>query len=163
MIHISHRHQNMGPFLVITMMLFLFIGCQLDEQHSRRNRPNEQKSKVTTDVTVGGKVWNINPDLSYRATGVWTNPNPRPLTKAEKARMQEIKSKIQTFEKQLDDLDKELRYLERIELPQIKYRFRFGKPLYPVPKPSDFSTDKIIDLGEFPMKMELPDKIPSEE
>lgn len=149
--------------LILSAALFAFTGCRPEGSSSRPQTPKEENEKVTTEVTVGGKVWNINPDLSYRATGVWTNPNPRPLTDAEKARIQTIKADIKTHQTQLDKLETELGYLERIEKPQIKVHYRFGKPPYPVPKPSDFSSDNLIDLGEFSMEMDLPAKMSSEE
>ena len=102
---------------------------------------------------------NINSKLSYQAIGVWTNPNPRPLTEAERERIQALPALIQTLKTQLDELDKELRYLERIEETEIKVRYSFGKP----PAFSDGGTAEIINLGEFPMKMENPTKIPAEQ
>ena len=104
-------------------------------------------------------VKHINSKLSYQATGVWTNPNPRSLTAAERKRIQEIPALIQTLKTQIDELDKELRYLERIDETQIKVRYNFGKP----PPFSPKSTGKIINLGEFSMKMENPTKIPAEQ
>ncbi len=92
-------------------------------------------------------------------TGVWTNPNPRPLTAVERKRLQALPSLIQTLKAELDELDKEMRHLERIEEPEIKIRYSLGKPV-------TFSPGKkvnIIDLGEFPMEMELPSKIPTEQ
>ena len=114
---------------------------------------------ITVEVTVAGKVWHINPDLSYRATGVWTNPNPRPLTDAEKERLQELPNLIQTVQTQLDELNEELEYLKRIEKPQIKVHYNFGKPPYSVPKPSDI-LESTINLGEFPLEIEPYTKTP---
>ena len=119
----------------------------------------EEEKKTTVDVTIGGKVWTIDPKRSYQATGVWTNPNPRPLTEAERERIQALPILIQKLETQLDELDKELRYLERIEETEIKMRYNFGEP----PDFSDGGAVDIIDLGEFPMKMENPTKIPAEQ
>ena len=103
-------------------------------------------------------VWKIDPNQFYQATGVWTNPNPRSLTAAERERIQEIPALIQTLKTQLDELDKELRYLERIDETEIKVRYNFGKSPHLLPK----GTGKIIDLGEFPMEMENPKKKPTE-
>jgi len=52
-------------------------------------------------------------------------------------------------------VQKELRYLEAIEVPQVKIRYSFGKP----PRFSPDGNVKIIDLGEFPMEMDIPFKI----
>ena len=147
------------PLLLIYTLPFLQAGCRHEGNPSHPQQLDKENKKLTVDVTVGGKVWNINPDLSYRAIGVWTNPAPRPLTDKEKARIQTIKDEIQTLQTKLGELDKELGYLERIEKPQIKIRYRFGKPSYPLPKPSDFPSDTVIDLGEFQMEMEFPSKI----
>ena len=105
-------------------------------------------------MTIGGKVWKIDPDFSYQATGIWKNPNPRPLTDAETARLQELPDKIKELRAQINELNWELRYLQRIEKPQIKMRFSFGKP----PHFSPEGIKKITDLGEFPMEMEVPQK-----
>ena len=110
-------------------------------------------------MTIGGKVWNIDPNYSYQATGVWTNPNPRPLTVAEKERLQAIPSLMQKLDEQRDELDKELRYLERIEAPEVKTHYNFGKP----PRFSPDGNVEIIDLGEFPIEMDMPAKIPAEQ
>ncbi len=150
-------------FLILFAILFVWTGCRPEGSPTHSPPDKKEKDTFTTEVTVGGKVWNINPDLSYRATGVWTNPNPRPLADAEKQRIQTIKADIETLQTQLNELETELGYLERIEKPQIKIHYRFGKPPYPVPKPSDFSSDNLIDLGEFSMEMDLPAKMSSEE
>lgn len=142
--------------LILSAVLFAWTGCRPEGSSSRPQPPKEENEKTTVAVTVGGKVWNINPDLSYRATGVWINPNPRPLTDAEKARIQTIKADIETLQTQLETLETELGYLERIEKPKIIAHYNFGKPPYPVPKPSDFLLDKVIDLGEFRMELKNP-------
>ncbi|MYB94081.1 hypothetical protein F4054_17880 [Candidatus Poribacteria bacterium] len=98
-------------------------------------------------MRVGGKVWKINPDLSYQATGVWTNPNPRSLTDSEKARLKSIQTEAQKLRTQLDELDKESNVLHRLQQPEIKVRYRFGKPPH-------LSNGGIFDLGEFPMELE---------
>ena len=152
----------MGLLLIISTILLFSMGCRPDESPSHSQDPNGENKKKTVEVTVGGKVWNINPDLSYRATGVWTNPSPRPLTNVEKERMVTIKAQIQALETQLSELDTELGALERIEEPEIKFRFRFGASPNPLPPP-DFSSDGIIDLGEFPMEIENHTKTPSEQ
>ena len=107
------------------------------------------------EITVGGKVWKIDPNLSYKATGIWTNPNPRSLTASENKRIQELPALIQTLKTQIDELDTELRYLERIEETQIKIRYNFGKSPHLLPK----DKREIIDLGEFPMEIEKPKNI----
>ncbi|MYA98242.1 hypothetical protein F4X90_00985 [Candidatus Poribacteria bacterium] len=92
------------------------------------------------------------------ATGVWTNPNPRPLTDAEKKRRDALPTLIEAAGKHLDELDKELRYLERIEETEIRTHYNFGKR-------SRFSlgeTPTFIELGEFPLEMEMPQKIYTE-
>ena len=70
-------------------------------------------------------------------------------------RLQKIPALIQTLKTQLDELDKELRYLKRLDQPHVKIHYNFGKPLH-------FSRQgkiKMIDLGEFPMEMDIPAKI----
>ena len=138
-------------------------GCQQDGGEvppSTASPPETVKKKPTVEVTIGGKVWEIDPNLSYQATGVWTNPNPRPLTEGEKERIEMLPALIQTLDTQRDELDKELRYLNSIEVPQVKIRYSFGKP----PHFSPEGKPKIMDLGEFPM--EIDDhlaRIPSEQ
>lgn len=155
-------------FFTLSIVILSQIGCgqirdtpstSTPAQHEENKTHSDENKKLTTEVTIGGKVWKINPNRSYQATGVWNNPNPRPLTDAEKNRIQVIKDDIETLKTQLDELDKELNFLQRIDQPQIKVRYSFGKPPYPLPKPSDFSADKITDLGEFPMEMENPTKV----
>ncbi len=136
----------------------------MDWMSSRREffsftTPEDEKNTLTAVVTVGGKVWHINPDLSYRATGVWTNPNPRPLTDAEKERLEALPDLIQKGQTQLDELNEELEYLKRIGKTQIKVHYNFGKPPYPVPKPSDILSNT-IDLGEFPLEIKPYTKTP---
>jgi len=152
----------MSSFLILSTLLLLYMGCRLERSSSEPHPPNENNKKETVEVTVGGKVWKINPDLAYRAIGVWTNPSPRPLTDLEKERRVKIKSQIQALETQLNQLDKELGSLERIEKPEIKFRFRFGASPHSFPPP-DFSSGDIIDLGEFPMDIENPTAPPSEQ
>lgn len=147
--------------IILSTLLLAWTGCRPDRISSHPSKPQEAKDAFTTEVTVGGKVWNINPDLSYRATGVWINPNPRQLTDTEKERLQALPDLINKKQRQLDELNKELGYLRRIEKPQIKVHYNFGKPPYPVVKPSDFSSDKIIDLGEFSLELEPYTKTPT--
>ena len=61
---------------------------------------------------------------------------------------------MQTLSVYLDELDKELNFLQRIEKPQIKIQYSFGKPPH-------LSSEQIIHLGEFPMEMENPTKMPT--
>lgn len=157
-----YRIGFMGLLLTISTIFLFSMGCRPDGSPSHPQDPNADNKKETVEVTVGGKVWNINPDLAYRATGVWTNPSPRPLTDVEKARIVAIKAQIQALETQLNELDTELGTLERIKEPEIKFRFRFGAPRNPLPPP-DFSSSDIIDLGEFPMEIENHTKTPSEQ
>ena len=158
-----------GTFLIISLNLLLITGCQQDggiSPPSADKHLEEPPKKLAVAVTIGGKVWEINPNLSYQATGIWTNPNPRPLTATEKERLKELKAKIQVFnaqiqnlEIQLDELDKELRYLQFMDQPQMKSIYNFGKP----PRFSPDGKPEIIDLGEFPIEIDLPAKIRSEQ
>lgn len=156
-----HSINILGIFLIVSLGIFLQTGCQKDGDTTSPSTPSllEEDKKTTVEVTIGGKVWEIDPKRSYQATGVWTNPNPRPLTEAERERIQALPDLIQKLETQLDELDKELRYLERVEETEIQMRFNFGKP----PDFSDGGIEEIIDLGEFPMEMENPTKIPTEQ
>ena len=138
-----------ATFFIISLFLFFTTGCK----HEAGEAP--LSTKPTVEVTIDGKVWEIDPNLSYQATGVWTNSNPRPLTDAEKRRLQALRERIQTLEAQFDELDKELRYLERIEAPEIKIQYSFGLP----PRFSQGGNPNIIDLGECPMQMDMPEKI----
>lgn len=146
---------------IITLSFYPQTGCKQKGDTTSPSTPHlrEENKKKLMEITVGGKVWKIDPNLSYQATGVWTNPNPRLLTTAENKRLQELPALIQTYRTQLDELDKELRYLERIDETEIKIRYNFGKPAHLLPK----DKREIIDLGEFPMKMENPKKIPTEQ
>lgn len=149
-----------ATLFIITLSLFWQPGCKQDEgppPSSAPSRFEDSQKRATAAVTIGGKVWKIDPNLSYQATGVWTNPNPRPRTAAEKQRLQTLPARIQTLETQLDELDKELRYLERLDRSHVKIHYNFGKP----PHFSRQGKIKMIDLGEFPMEMDLPAKIPS--
>lgn len=155
------RYQILGPLFILSIVCCLQIGCQQEAGPQRPPipRPHEENNANTMEVTIGGKVWEINPNLSYIAIGVWTNPNPRPLTAAEKARLNELNAQIQAvnaqiqdFETQRDELDKELRYLERMDRSQVKVHFNFGKPPH-------LSNGKLIHLGEFPMELEEPSQI----
>ena len=151
-----------GILFIITLGPFLMTGCQQDGGEippSTVSRLEGAEKKPTVEVTIGGNVWEIDPNLSYQATGVWTNPNPRPLTDTEKERLQKISALIQTLDMQRDELDKELKYLESIEIPQVKIRYSFGKPLHFSPE----GKSQITDLGEFPMEIDLPAKIRSDE
>ena len=156
-----HCLRVLVTLFIITLSFYPQTGCKQkgDTTSPSTSQPSENKKKKLMEITVGGKVWKIDPNQSYQATGVWTNPNPRLLSAAERERIQEIPALIQTLKTQIDELDKELRYLERIEETQIKIRYNFGKPPHLSPK----GAEKIIDLGEFPMEMENPKKIPTEQ
>ena len=108
---------------------------------------NDKNASPTMQVTAGGKTWEVNPNLSYQATGIWTNPNPRSLMDEEKVRLKTIQSEIQTLESKLEQLNKESDFLLRIEKSHIKIRFDFGCPPH-------LSSREIIDLGEFTMKLD---------
>ena len=158
-----------GTFFIIPLSLFLITGCQWDggEIPPSTDTPLEEiGKKPTVKVAIGGKVWEIDPNLSYQATGIWTNPNPRPLTDTEEKRLNELKTQIQAFnthiqdlETQRDEFDKELRYLQLMDQPRMKSIYNFGKP----PRFSSDGKPKIIDLGEFPIEIDLPAKIRSEQ
>ena len=136
--------------LITTLAVFtLHIGCQQDgdPQKSPSSRPNpETKVDPTTKVTVGGKTFNIDPKRSYQAVGVWVNPNQRPLTEAEQARLAVVQAEIEKLSLQTDKLSDEASYLQRIEKPRLKVRYTFGMP------PHRAEGD-VIDLGEFQMEM----------
>jgi len=139
-----------GLSIINFVLLLLYLGCQ-----SNRETPsfptdqtvNAKSKQATAEVSVGGKTWKIDPSRSYRATGVWINPNPRPLTDTERARLETLRSEIETLEVQLAQRANEVDYLERIEKPDIKIHYSFGMPLHK-------SSGDVIDLGEFPMEME---------
>lgn len=138
--------------LITTLAVFaLHIGCQQDgdlqKSQSPSSRPNtETKAGPTTEVTVGGKIFKIDPKRSYQAIGVWVNPNPRPLTEAEQARLTIVQAKLEKLSLQADKLSDEASYLQRIGKPKLKVRYTFGMP------PHRAEGD-IIDLGEFQMEM----------
>ena len=144
-------------FFIISLSLFWITGCQQDGDSSSPSADVhlENTSKETlVEITIGGQVWKIDPTQSYSAIGVWANPNPRPLTDVEKKRLEALPALIQEAGKHLDELDKELRYLERIEETEIKTHYNFGKR----PHFSPGEKPKIIYLGEFPIEMEMPEK-----
>lgn len=137
------------------MVFFLNTGCKSGGGSTKPTpHPNEESKKAAMEVTIGGKVWKINPDISYKAVGVWKNPEPRPLTEIERTRLKAVEAEIQVLRAQLDELDKESNFLQRIEKPQIKIQYSFGKPPH-------LSSGQIIHLGEFPMEMENPIKTPT--
>ena len=134
------------------MVLFWHAGCEPGGGSTKPPpHPNDEGKKATMEVTIGGKTWEIDPNLSYKAVGVWTNPDPRPLTKMETVRLKAVQAEMQTLSVYLDELDKELNFLQRIEKPEIKIQYSFGKPPH-------LSSEQIIHLGEFPMEMENPTK-----
>ncbi len=63
---------------------------------------------------------------------------------------------IDKLETQLDALNKERAYLERIERKQITVRYNFGKPPYLRTKATNSQSDldSVINLGEFPIEIE---------
>lgn len=137
------------------MVFFLNTGCEPDggsaKPPSTTPHLKKENKTATMEVTIGGKIWEIDPNLSYKAVGVWKNPDPRPLTAAERGRLKAVETEMQVLRVQLDELDKEANFLKRIEKPEIKIQYSFGMPLH-------LSSGKIIHLGEFPMEMENPTK-----
>lgn len=137
------------------MVFFLNTGCEPDggsaKPPSTTPHLKEKNKTAAMEVTIGGKIWEIDPNLSYKAVGVWKNPDPRPLTAAERGRLKAVETEMQVLRGQLDELDKEANFLKRIEKPEIKIQYSFGMPLH-------LSSGKIIHLGEFPMEMENPTK-----
>ena len=83
----------------------------------------------------------------------------RPLTEVEKKRRDALPALIKALETQRDELDKELRYLNVIEEPEMRVRFSFGK----TPNFSAKGKPKIIQLGEFDMEIERPAKIQTQQ
>ena len=141
--------RNFTLLITTLTVLTLHIGCQQDgdPQKSPSSRPNtETKAGSITEVTVGGKTFKIDPKRSYQAVGVWVNPNPRPLTEAEQARLAVVQAELEKLSLQTDKLSDEASYLQRIEKPRLKVRYTFGMP------PHRAEGD-IIDLGEFQMEM----------
>ena len=136
--------------LIATLaVLALHIGCQQDgdPQKSPSSRPDtETRTGPTIEATVGGKTFKIDPKRSYQAVGVWVNPNPRPLTEAEQARLAVVQAELKKLSLRTDKLSDEASYLQRIEKSKLKVRYTFGMP------PHRAEGD-IIDLGEFQMKM----------
>lgn len=147
-----------GSSITILAVLVLQLGCQQDggTLSSPSNQTSDVKNRrAAAEVTVGGKTWKIDPNRSYRATGVWINPKPRPLTDTERARLITVQAEIETLSTRLEQLSNEADYLERIETPDISIHYSFGMP----PHKSD---GDIIDLGEFPMKLENPNSVPTD-
>ena len=147
------RYCIVVPLFIISLVVFLSIGCRPNGSGARLHSDEDNK-KATKEIMIGGKVWKVNPDLSYQATGVWTNPDPRPLTDIEQARLKAIIAQTQALRAQLNELNARLRQfnresnaLRRIEQPEIKVRYRFGKPPH-------LGTGNIFDLGEFTMELE---------
>lgn len=104
---------------------------------------------------MGGKTWKIDPNRTYRATGVWINPNPRPLTATERTRLIVVQAEIETLSTRLEQLSNEADYLEQIEKPDFRIHYSFGMPLHK-------SAGDIIDLGEFPLELENPNFTPTD-
>ena len=136
--------------LIATLaVLALYIGCQQagDPQKSPSMRLNSETiTAPTTEVTVGGKTFKIDPKRSYQAIGVWVNPNPRALTEAEKARLTVVQAELEKLSLQTDKLSDEASYLQRVEKQKLQVRYTFGMP------PHRAEGD-IVDLGEFQMEM----------
>lgn len=146
--------RHLGCF-IIALSLFWVTGCKQDGDSTS---PSADSPLGNVEVTIGGKVWKIDPTQSYSATGVWTNPNPRPLTDAEKKRRDTLPAQIEAAQKHLDELEKELGYLDRIEETEIRTHYNFGKR----PHFSPGEIPKFIKLGEFPLELDMPKKIHTE-
>lgn len=73
-------HHKFFLFIIVTLFT-VHAGCRPGDRLSNptRAKPHDGKQPATVEVKVGGKVWRINPDLPYRAPGIWTNPNPHSL------------------------------------------------------------------------------------
>ncbi|MDE0084738.1 MAG: hypothetical protein OXU23_03435 [Candidatus Poribacteria bacterium] len=138
-------YRNFTLLITTLAVLALLIGCQQDGEPQKSPSPRP-KTGQTTKVTVGGKTWKIDPKRSYQAIGVWVNPNPRPLTEAEQARLTVVQEELEKLFLQTEKLSDEASYLQRIEKPRLKVRYTFGMP------PHRAKGD-IIDLGEFQMEM----------
>ncbi len=138
---------NRSFTLLITTLtvLVLHIGCQ-QAGDPQKSPASGQKRRTKTQVTVGGKTWEIDPNHSYQAVGVWVNPNPRSLTEAEQVRLAVVQAELKKLSLQTEALNDEASYLQRIEKPSLKIRYTFGMP------PHKAQGD-IIDLGEFQMEM----------
>lgn len=134
-------------FLITTLTVFmLLIGCQQQDGEHQESPSPPPKKETKVQITVGGKVWEINPNRAYQATGVWVNPNPRPLTAAEQTRLAALQRELETLAIKTERLSDEASYLQRLDKPKLKVRYSFGMP----PHRAD---GDIIDLGEFPMEM----------
>ena len=92
-----HSIDILGILLIVSLGIFLQTGCKEDGDTTPPSTHSllEEEKKTTAEVTIGGKVWTIDPKRSYQAIGVWTNPNPRPLTEAERERIQALPVLIQ--------------------------------------------------------------------
>ena len=124
----------------------LLIGCQQQDGEHQEFPSTPSKKETKTQITVGGKVWKIDPNRTYQATGVWVNPNPRPLTTAEQIRLAKLQAELKTLAIKTERLRDEVSYLQRLAKPMLKVRYSFGMP----PHRAD---GDVIDLGEFPMEM----------
>ena len=102
-------------FITILIVFSLHTGCQQNDgsQKSSFSSLTDNKNiEVIVTVNVGGEKWEIDPNLSYKAVGVWTNPNPRPLTDDEMIRLEIVQKKIEKFETQLEHLREEIGILK---------------------------------------------------
>ena len=135
-------------FLIITTLavFILLIGCQQQDGEPRESPSPPSKVAPKTKITIGGKAWEIDPNRAYQATGVWVNPNPRPLTAAEQTRLAKLQAELEALGIKTERLGDEVSYLQRLDKPMLKINYSFGMP----PHRAD---GEIIDLGEFPMEM----------
>ncbi|MDE0638115.1 MAG: hypothetical protein OXI43_19930 [Candidatus Poribacteria bacterium] len=139
--------RHISIFLITTLAVFmLLIGCQQQDGEHQESPSTPSKKETKVQITVGGKVWEIDPNRAYQATGVWVNPNPRPLTAAERTRLAALQRELETLAIKTERLSDEASYLQRLDKPKLKVRYSFGMP----PHRAD---GDVIDLGEFPMEM----------
>ncbi|RKU20095.1 hypothetical protein C6501_00460 [Candidatus Poribacteria bacterium] len=127
-------------------VFMLLIGCQQQDGEHQESPSTPSKKETKVQITVGGKVWEIDPNRAYQATGVWVNPNPRSLTDAEQTRLAALQRELKTLKLKTERLSDEASYLKRLDKPKLKVRYSFGMP----PHRAD---GDVIDLGEFPMEM----------
>lgn len=125
-------HHTLSLVMILFAGIILLLGCEKEGEDASKPSPHaiperkEQKTDVT--ITVGGKTWKIDPNRSYQAEGIWINPNPRPLTATERARLAKVRAQIETLSAELDQLSLEENHLIRIEKPTLKMQYSFGMP-----------------------------------
>ena len=117
-------------FLIITTLavLILFIGCQQQDGESRESPSPPSKTAPKTKITIGGRTWEIDPNRAYQATGVWVNPNPRPLTAVEQIRLAKLQAELEALAIKTERLGDEASYLQIIVL-ECRHIEQMGKSL----------------------------------